>query len=135
MSAAFTAAQTWDNIQCPYDLAYYLLNNLFREDQATATINGKTMPINGIYVDKYKSLVLVSDGNGVYSLNAKNALRYGDTTIYEDDTSTDNTYKNDKNVEEKHFYPLDGLGYDAPDYFGDTTDMTTGRNGNFAMVS
>lgn len=135
MSAAFTAAQTWDNIQCPYDLAYYLLNNLFREDQATVTINGKTMPINGIYVDKYKSLVLVSDGNGVYSLNAKNALRYGDTTIYEDDTSTDNTYKNDKNVEEKHFYPLDGLGYDAPDYFGDTTDMTTGRNGNFAMVS
>jgi fibro-slime domain-containing protein len=135
MSAAFTAAQTWDNIQCPYDLAYYLLNNLFREDQATVTIDGKTMPINGIYVDKYKSLVLVSDGNGVYSLNAKNALRYGDTTIYEDDTSTDNTYKNDKNVEEKHFYPLDGLGYDAPDYFGDTTDMTTGRNGNFAMVS
>lgn len=135
MSAAFTAAQTWDNIQCPYDLAYYLLNNLFTEDQATVTINGKTMPINGIYVDKYKSLVLVSDGNGVYSLNAKNALRYGDTTIYEDDTSTDNTYKNDKNVEEKHFYPLDGLGYDAPDYFGDTTDMTTGRNGNFAMVS
>ena len=135
MSVAFTAAQTWDNIQCPYDLAYYLLNNLFREDQATVTINGKTMPINGIYVDKYKSLVLVSDGNGVYSLNAKNALRYGDTTIYEDDTSTDNTYKNDKNVEEKHFYPLDGLGYDAPDYFGDTTDMTTGRNGNFAMVS
>ena len=135
MSAAFTAAQTWDNIQCPYDLAYYLLNNLFREDQATVTINGKTMPINGIYVDKYKSLVLVSDGNGVYSLNAKNALRYGDTTIYEDDTSTDNTYKNDKNVEEKHFYPLDGLGYDAPDYFGDATDMTTGRNGNFAMVS
>lgn len=135
MSAAFTAAQTWDNIQCPYDLAYYLLNNLFREDQATVTINGKTMPINGICVDKYKSLVLVSDGNGVYSLNAKNALRYGDTTIYEDDTSTDNTYKNDKNVEEKHFYPLDGLGYDAPDYFGDTTDMTTGRNGNFAMVS
>ena len=135
MSAAFTAAQTWDNIQCPYDLAYYLLNNLFREDQATVTINGKTMPINGIYVDKYKSLVLVSDGNGVYSLNAKNALRYGDTTIYEDDTSTDNTHKNDKNVEEKHFYPLDGLGYDAPDYFGDTTDMTTGRNGNFAMVS
>lgn len=135
MSAAFTAAQTWDNIQCPYDLAYYLLNNLFREDQATVTINGKTMPINGIYVDKYKSLVLVSDGNGVYSLNTKNALRYGDTTIYEDDTSTDNTYKNDKNVEEKHFYPLDGLGYDAPDYFGDTTDMTTGRNGNFAMVS
>lgn len=135
MSAAFTAAQTWDNIQCPYDLAYYLLNNLFTEDQATVTIDGKTMPINGMYVDKYKSLVLVSDGNGVYSLNAKNALRYGDTTIYEDDTSTDNTYKNDKNVEEKHFYPLDGLGYDAPDYFGDTTDMTTGRNGNFAMVS
>lgn len=135
MSAAFTAAQTWDNIQCPYDLAYYLLNNLFTEDQATVTIDGKTMPINGMYVDKYKSLVLVSDGNGVYSLNAKNALRYGDTTIYEDDTSTDNTYENDKNVEEKHFYPLDGLGYDAPDYFGDTTDMTTGRNGNFAMVS
>lgn len=135
MSAAFTAAQTWDNIQCPYDLAYYLLNNLFTEDQATVTIDGKTTPINGMYVDKYKSLVLVSDGNGVYSLNAKNALRYGDTTIYEDDTSTDNTYENDKNVEEKHFYPLDGLGYDAPDYFGDTTDMTTGRNGNFAMVS
>lgn len=38
MSAAFTAAQTWDNIQCPYDLAYYLLNNLFREDQATVCI-------------------------------------------------------------------------------------------------
>lgn len=135
MSAAFTAAQTWDNIQCPYDLAYYLLNNLFTEDQATVTIDGKTMPINGMYVDKYKSLVLVSDGNGVYSLDAKNALKYGESTIYEDDTSTDNTYKNDKNVEEKHFYPLDGLGYDAPDYFGDTTDMTTGRNGNFAMVS
>lgn len=140
MSAAFTAAQTWDNIQCPYDLAYYLLNNLFREDQATVTINGKTMPINGIYVDKYKSLVLVSDGNGVYSLNAKNALKYGESTIYEEDGSSDNLYQrydsqSNTYVDERHFYPLDGLGYDSSDYFGDTTDMTTGRNGNFAMVS
>ena len=140
MSAAFTAAQTWDNIQCPYDLAYYLLNNLFTEDQATVTIDGKTMPINGMYVDKYKSLVLVSDGNGVYSLNAKNALKYGESTIYEEDGSSDNLYQrydsqSNTYVDERHFYPLDGLGYDSSDYFGDTTDMTTGRNGNFAMVS
>lgn len=134
MSAAFAVAQTWNNIKCPYDLAYYLLNNLFVEDRATTTINGKTMPINGMYVDKYDSLVLTSDGNGYYTIDSKNALRYDkdSRTIYEKSDSTDNTYTGN---DTKQFFPLDGLGYDADDYFGDTTDMTTGRNGNFAMVS
>lgn len=127
-STAFAADKSWDNITNAYDLAYYLLNNLYVEDANTAVSNGQTVPIYGMGVDAYDSLILKqatdADGNTYYYLDSDYAINYDreNRAIYNESTSSGD-----------QFYPLEGLGYDA--VYGDTTDKTSGRNGNFAMTS
>lgn len=113
-SDAFKSAKTYGNISTAYDLAWYLLNTIYQPDTNMTTVTGTdgnqhNVPIYGMGVDTYSSIVLTDNGNGKYSFNAgysgnvKKVL-YDRTngTISESSNGQDTT----------GFYPIDGLGYE-----------------------
>lgn len=146
-SEGFANTKSYANISNAYDLAWYLLNNLFVADSnmAEVTDNVKggtyTLPIYGMGTDAYNKMILRQDTDGSYYLDCyvdEGQVIFDDVNkaIYNDDT----TYTGGS----KFFYPLVDKGYDA--YLGDTTDMQTqtsedttnhwypiGANGSFTL--
>lgn len=135
-SEAFRDAKTYDNISTAYDLAWYLLNTIYQPDTNMTTVNGTdghqhNVPIYGMGVDTYSSIVLTDDGDGKYSFNAgytgnvKNVL-YDRTngTISESSNGQVTT----------GFYPIDGLGYEQSGLLSETSAINGGvNNGSFAL--
>lgn len=135
-SDAFKSAKTYDNISTAYDLAWYLLNTIYQPDTNMTTVigtdgNQHNVPIYGMGVDTYSSIVLTDNGDGKYSFNAgysgnvKKVL-YDRTngTISESSNGQDTT----------GFYPIDGLGYEQPGLLSKTSAINGGNNnGSFTL--
>ena len=135
-SDAFKSAKTYGNIGTAYDLAWYLLNTIYQSDTNMTTVTGTdgnqhNVPIYGMGVDTYSSIVLTDNGNGKYSFNAgysgnvKKVL-YDRTngTISESSNGQDTT----------GFYPIDGLGYEQPGLLSKTSAINNGNNnGSFTL--
>lgn len=135
-SDAFKSAKTYDNISTAYDLAWYLLNTIYQPDTNMTTVTGTdgnqhNVPIYGMGVDTYSSIVLTDNGDGKYSFNAgysgnvKKVL-YDRTngTISESSNGQDTT----------GFYPIDGLGYEQPGLLSKTSAINGGNNnGSFTL--
>lgn len=135
-SDAFKSAKTYGNISTAYDLAWYLLNTIYQPDTNMTTVTGTdgnqhNVPIYGMGVDTYSSIVLTDNGNGKYSFNAgysgnvKKVL-YDRTngTISESSSGQDTT----------GFYPIDGLGYEQSGLLSKTSAINNGNNnGSFTL--
>lgn len=135
-SDAFKSAKTYGNIGTAYDLAWYLLNTIYQPDTNMTTVTGTdgnqhNVPIYGMGVGTYSSIVLTDNGNGKYSFNAGYAgnvkkVLYDRTngTISESSNGQDTT----------GFYPIDGLGYEQSGLLSETSAINGGvNNGSFAL--
>ena len=135
-SDAFKSAKTYGNIGTAYDLAWYLLNTIYQPDTNMTTVSGTdgnqhNVPIYGMGVGTYSSIVLTDNGNGKYSFNAGYAgnvkkVLYDRTngTISESSNGQDTT----------GFYPIDGLGYEQPGLLSKTSAINGGNNnGSFTL--
>ena len=148
MSDQFAQAQTYDNITNAYDLAWYLLNNLYVADTNMVTDGGKTVPIYGMATNTYKGIVLKkttitdSDGNTFegYAYDSAYATTYDKTNGYIYNTNPAGTIKTDKSSVTTRFWPIDKDGYDSDEYYGGKTsswadaDNSGTQNGNFTLV-
>lgn len=135
-SAQFEVTKTYANISNAYDLAWYLLNTIYQADTNMTTVTGTDMkehsvPIYGMAVDAYKSIVLSDDGNGTYSFEAgysgtKKDVRY--------DRESGTIYNGTNGGDESGFYPLEDLGYEQPGLLTATSKVNNGaKNGSFTL--
>lgn len=135
-SANFKNAKTYANISNAYDLAWYLLNTIYQADTNMTTVTGTDMkehsvPIYGMAVDAYKSIVLTDNGTGTYSFEAgysgtKKDVRY--------DRESGTIYNGTNGGDESGFYPLEDLGYEQPGLLTATSKVNNGaKNGNFTL--
>lgn len=143
MSTQFAQAQTYDNITNAYDLAWYLLNNLYTADTNMVTDNGKTVPIYGMATNTYKGIVLKKsadiDGNGTvgYVYDSAYATTYDKTNGYIYNTETAGDIITVQANAKYRFWPIDNDGYDSSEYYGGNTSVRADsgtQNGNFALV-
>lgn len=143
MSSQFAAAQTYDNINNAYDLAWYLLNNLFTADTNMVTDNGHTVPIYGMGTNVYSGIILKYsddiDGNGTagYVYDSAYATTYDKENGYIYNTDVAGSIITNKSNVEGRFWPIDNEGYESSSLYGNTTDLiggADGKNGNFTLV-
>lgn len=143
MSSQFAAAQTYDNINNAYDLAWYLLNNLFTADTNMVTDNGHTVPIYGMGTNVYSGIILKYsddiDGNGTagYVYDSAYATTYDKENGYIYNTDVAGSIITNKSNVEGRFWPIDNEGYESSSLCGNTTDLiggADGKNGNFTLV-
>lgn len=135
-SENFKNAKTYANISNAYDLAWYLLNTIYQADTNMTTVTGIDMkehsvPIYGMAVDAYKSIVLTDNGTGTYSFEAgysgtKKDVRY--------DRESGTIYNGTNGGDESGFYPLEDLGYEQPGLLTATSKVNNGaKNGSFTL--
>lgn len=133
-SAQFEVTKSYNDIKTAYDLAWYLLNTIYQPDtEATVPVtdvNGqqREVPLYGMAVDTYKSIVLTANGNKYtfeagYSNNPKNVL-------YDRENGT---ISNGGGTSVTGFYPLEGLGYEQPDLLKNTSKIDASHNGSFTL--
>ena len=134
-SANFKNAKTYANISNAYDLAWYLLNTIYQADTNMTTVTGTdtkehSVPIYGMAVDAYKSIVLTDDGSGTYSFEAG----YSDNPKYVDYDRTNGTISQGTGgTATVGFYPLDGLGYEQSGLLTKTSAIDSTHNGGFTL--
>lgn len=132
----FKNAKTYANISNAYDLAWYLLNTIYQADTNMTTVTGTdtkehSVPIYGMAVDAYKSIVLTDNGTGTYSFEAgysgtKKDVRY--------DRESGTIYNGTNGGDESGFYPLENLGYEQPGLLTATSKVNNGaKNGGFTL--
>lgn len=132
----FKNAKTYANISNAYDLAWYLLNTIYQADTNMTTVTGTdkkehSVPIYGMAVDAYKSIVLTDNGTGTYSFEAgysgtKKDVRY--------DQESGTIYNGTNGGDESGFYPLEDLGYEQPGLLTATSKVNNGaKNGSFTL--
>lgn len=136
-SENFRNAKTYANISNAYDLAWYLLNTIYQADTNMTTVTGTDkaehqVPIYGMAVDAYKSIVLTDNGTGTYSFEAGYSGTKKDVQY---DRESGTIYNGTNGGDESGFYPLENLGYEQLDLLtntsrNDSLDKTTGRNRN-----
>lgn len=136
-SENFRNAKTYANITNAYDLAWYLLNTIYQADTNMTTVTGTDkaehqVPIYGMAVDAYKSIVLTDNGTGTYSFEAGYSGTKKDVQY---DRESGTIYNGTNGGDESGFYPLENLGYEQLDLLtntsrNDSLDKTTGRNRN-----
>lgn len=135
-SENFKNAKTYANISNAYDLAWYLLNTIYQADTNMTTVTGTdkkehSVPIYGMAVDAYKSIVLTDNGTGTYSFEAgysgtKKDVRY--------DQESGTIYNGTNGGDESGFYPLENLGYEQPGLLTATSKVNNGaKNGGFTL--
>lgn len=134
-SENFKNAKTYANISNAYDLAWYLLNTIYQADTNMIPVTGTdakehSVPIYGMAVDAYKSIVLTDDGNGTYSFEAG----YSDNPKYVDYDRTNGTISQGAGgTATVGFYPLDGLGYEQSGLLTKTSAIDATHNGGFTL--
>lgn len=135
-SDAFKSAKTYDNISTAYDLAWYLLNTIYQPDTNMTTVlgtdgNQHNVPIYGMGVDTYSSIVLTDNGNGKYSFNAGYSGNVK-KVLYDRTNGTISESSNGQAT--TGFYPIDGLGYEQPGLLSKTSAINGGNNnGSFTL--
>lgn len=133
-SAQFEVTKSYNDIKTAYDLAWYLLNTIYQPDtEATVNVNGPDgkqhdVPLYGMAVDTYKSIVLTANGNKYtfeagYSNNPKNVL-------YDRENGT---ISNGGGTSVTGFYPLEGLGYERSGLLTNTSKVDASHNGSFTL--
>lgn len=132
----FRNARTYANIKNAYDLAWYLLNTIYQADTNMTTVTGTdtkkhSVPIYGMAVDAYKSIVLTDDGVGTYSFEAG----YSGNPKYVDYDRTNGTISQGTGgTATVGFYPLENLGYEQPGLLTKTSVIDgNNRNGDFTL--
>lgn len=135
-SENFKNAKTYANIKNAYDLAWYLLNTIYQADTNMTTVTGTdtkehSVPIYGMAVDAYKSIVLTDNGNGTYSFEAG----YSGNPKYVDYDRTNGTISQGTGgTATVGFYPLENLGYEQPGLLTKTSVIDgNNRNGDFTL--
>lgn len=135
-SENFKNAKTYANISNAYDLAWYLLNTIYQADTNMAPVTGTdtkehSVPIYGMAVDAYKSIVLTDNGNGTYSFEAG----YSGNPKYVDYDRTNGTISQGTGgTATVGFYPLENLGYEQPGLLTKTSVIDgNNRNGDFTL--
>ena len=140
-SAQFEVTKSYNDIKTAYDLAWYLLNTIYQPDtEATVPVtdvNGqqRDVPLYGMAVDTYKSIVLTDGGNGKYTFEAgyeSNKVEYPRNVNF--DRENGKIYNGGGDEKNLGFYPLEGLGYEQPGLLKNTsfTDSKH-RNGGFTL--
>lgn len=140
VSPQFEVTKSYANISNAYDLAWYLLNTIYQPDtEATVPVtdvNGqqREVPLYGMAVDAYKSIVLTDSGNGKYTFEAgyeSNKVEYPRNVNFDRENGKIYNGGDEKNL---GFYPLEGLGYEQKDLLKNTS-FTDGkhRNGSFTL--
>ena len=134
-SENFKNAKTYANISNAYDLAWYLLNTIYQADTNMTTVtdtDGQThsVPIYGMAVDAYKSIVLTDNGTGTYSFEAG----YSNNPKYVDYDRTNGTISQGTGgTATVGFYPLDKLGYEQSGLLTKTSAIDATHNGSFTL--
>ena len=134
-SENFKNAKTYANITNAYDLAWYLLNTIYQADTNMTTVTGTdtkehSVPIYGMAVDAYKSIVLTDNGTGTYSFEAG----YSDNPKYVDYDRTNGTISQGTGgTATVGFYPLENLGYEQPGLLTTTSAVGATHNGSFTL--
>lgn len=135
-SENFKNAKTYANIKNAYDLAWYLLNTIYQADTNMTTVTGTdkkehSVPIYGMAVDAYKSIVLTDNGTGTYSFEAG----YSGNPKYVDYDRTNGTISQGTGgTATVGFYPLENLGYEQPGLLTKTSVIDgNNRNGDFTL--
>lgn len=134
-SANFENAKTYANISNAYDLAWYLLNTIYQADTNMTTVTGTdsqthSVPIYGMAVDAYKSIVLTDNGTGTYSFEAG----YSGNPKYVDYDRTNGTISQGTGgTATVGFYPLDKLGYEQSGLLTKTSAIDSTHNGSFTL--
>lgn len=134
-SANFENAKTYANISNAYDLAWYLLNTIYQADTNMTTVTGTdgqthSVPIYGMAVDAYKSIVLTDNGIGTYSFEAG----YSNNPKYVDYDRTNGTISQGTGgTATVGFYPLDKLGYEQSGLLTKTSAIDATHNGSFTL--
>lgn len=132
----FKNAKTYANISNAYDLAWYLLNTIYQADTNMTTVAGTdgqthSVPIYGMAVDAYKSIVLTDNGTGTYSFEAGYSGTKKDVQY---DRESGTIYNGTNGGDESGFYPLENLGYEQPDLLTATSKVNNGaKNGSFTL--
>ena len=135
-SENFKNAKTYANISNAYDLAWYLLNTIYQADTNMTTVTGTdeqthSVPIYGMAVDAYKSIVLTDDGAGTYSFEAGYSGTKKDVQY---DRESGTIYNGTNGGDESGFYPLEDLGYEQPGLLTATSKVNNGaKNGSFTL--
>ena len=134
-SENFKNAKTYANISNAYDLAWYLLNTIYQADTNMTTVTGTdgqthSVPIYGMAVDAYKSIVLTDNGAGTYSFEAG----YSNNPKYVDYDRTNGTISQGTGgTATVGFYPLDKLGYEQSGLLTKTSAIDATHNGSFTL--
>ena len=134
-SENFRNAKTYANISNAYDLAWYLLNTIYQADTNMTTVTGTDkaehqVPIYGMAVDAYKSIVLTDNGAGAYSFEAG----YSNNPKYVDYDRTNGTISQGTGgTATVGFYPLDKLGYEQSGLLTKTSAIDATHNGSFTL--
>lgn len=132
----FRNAKTYANISNAYDLAWYLLNTIYQADTNMTTVTGTdtkehSVPIYGMAVDAYKSIVLTDNGTGTYSFEAGYSGTKKDVQY---DRESGTIYNGTNGGDESGFYPLENLGYEQPGLLTATSKVNNGaKNGGFTL--
>ena len=135
-SENFRNAKTYANISNAYDLAWYLLNTIYQADTNMTTVTGTdtkehSVPIYGMAVDAYKSIVLTDNGTGTYSFEAGYSGTKKDVQY---DRESGTIYNGTNGGDESGFYPLENLGYEQPGLLTATSKVNNGaKNGGFTL--
>lgn len=134
-SANFKNAKTYANISNAYDLAWYLLNTIYQADTNMTTVtdtDGQThsVPIYGMAVDAYKSIVLTDNGTSTYSFEAGYSGTKKDVQY---DRESGTIYNGTNGGDESGFYPLENLGYEQPGLLTTTSAVGATHNGGFTL--
>lgn len=131
----FKNAKTYANISNAYDLAWYLLNTIYQADTNMTTVTGTdgqthSVPIYGMAVDAYKSIVLTDNGTGTYSFEAGYSGTKKDVQY---DRESGTIYNGTNGGDESGFYPLENLGYEQPGLLTKTSAVGATHNGGFTL--
>lgn len=131
----FRNAKTYANIKNAYDLAWYLLNTIYQADTNMTTVTGTdaqmhSVPIYGMAVDAYKSIVLTDNGTGTYSFEAGYSGTKKDVQY---DRESGTIYNGTNGGDESGFYPLENLGYEQPGLLTTTSAVGATHNGGFTL--
>lgn len=135
-SENFKNAKTYANISNAYDLAWYLLNTIYQADTNMTTVIGTDtkehrVPIYGMAVDAYKSIVLTDNGTGTYSFEAGYSGTKKDVQY---DRESGTIYNGTNGGDESGFYPLENLGYEQLGLLTATSKVNNGaKNGSFTL--
>ena len=134
-SENFENARTYANITNAYDLAWYLLNTIYQADTNMTTVTGTdaqmhSVPIYGMAVDAYKSIVLTDNGTGTYSFEAGYSGTKKDVQY---DRESGTIYNGTNGGDESGFYPLENLGYEQPGLLTTTSAVGATHNGGFTL--